>query len=269
VDTGYANVYGIDITERKQAEEDIKNYRHHLEELVQTRTAELTRANKKLQQEIDERRRLEKEIQEISERERKRLGHELHDSLGQQLAGISLLSKVVEKKLRAKSAKEATDVAEIIELVKQAMDQTRDLARGMHPVDLEEGGLAMSLQELAKRTENLFHIRCTFKYDESCEIDAPLMAVHLYRITQEAITNAVKHGKTKNIQIELVRRREGSVLTVKNDGLDFPKVFTARGPGMGLQIMGHRADIIGASLDIHKAAEGGTIVACSFPDQTR
>jgi len=95
------------------------------------------------------------------------------------------------------------------------------------------------------------------------------VATHLYRITQEAITNAIKHGKAKPIQVELARRKDDLVLTVENDGLDFPAEFEARGTGMGLQIMDHRADIIGASLDIHRAAEGGTMVICSFPDKRR
>jgi len=269
MDAGYANVYGIDITERKQAEEHITKYRHHLEELVQTRTAELTQANEKLLQEIEERRRLEKEILEISERERRRLGQELHDSLGQQLTGVSFLARVVEKKLAARSAEEAPDVAEITKLVKQAIDLARNLAYGMHPVGLEEGGIGPSLQELAGRMEKLFHIRCTFKHDKRIEIDDPSVAVHIYRITQETITNAIKHGKAKNIQVELASKRDEFILTVENDGLDFPEEFEARGTGMGLQIMDHRADIIGASLDIHKAAKGGTIVTCSFPNKTR
>ncbi len=94
------------------------------------------------------------------------------------------------------------------------------------------------------------------------------MATHLYRITQEAITNAIKHGKTKNIHIELGQKRDKSVLKVENDGLDFPEESVARGTGMGLQIMDQRADIIGASFNIHKAAEGGTIVTCSFSNKT-
>jgi len=254
---------------RIQAEADLMKHRHHLEELVRTRTAELTQANKKLRQEIEERKRLEKEILEISERERRRFGQELHDSLGQQLAGVSFLTKVVEKKLAARSAEETPNVAEITKLVKQAIDQARNLARGMHPVGLEEGGLMTSLQELAGRMQKLFHVHCTFKHDKSIEVADPSMAVHLYRITQEAITNAIKHGKTKNIQVELARQGDESVLTVKNDGLDFPADFEARGPGMGLQIMDHRADIIGATLDIHKAAGGGTIMTCSFLNRTR
>jgi signal transduction histidine kinase len=267
-DAGYANVYGIDITERKHAEEDLMKYRHHLEDLVQTRTAELTESNVKLLGEIEERKRLEKEILNISERERRRIGRELHDSIGQQFTGIAFMTKVLEQKLTTKSPDEATDASEIKELINQAMDQTRGLAKGLHPIDLDAGSLAAALQELAATTKKLFGIRCALKCDQPVTIDDAEVATHLYRITQEAITNAIKHGKAENIRVELHCGTDRSVLKVENDGLDFPEEFEARGTGMGLQIMDHRADIIGASLDIHKAAGGGTIVTCSFPNKT-
>jgi len=268
VDAGYTNVYGIDITERKYAEESLRKYQQQLEGLVQIRTAELTETNKKLLLEIEGRKRLEKEILNISEREQTRIGQELHDSIGQQFTGIAFMTKVLEQKLTEKLPDEATDAAEIKKLVNQAMDQMRSLARGLHPIDLDACSLTSSLQELAATTENLFGIRCTFKCDKPIPIDDAEVATHLYRITQEAITNAIKHGKTKNILVELARERDKYVLKVKNDGLDFPEEFEARGTGMGLQIMDHRADIIGASFDIHKAAEGGTILTCSFSNKT-
>jgi signal transduction histidine kinase/putative methionine-R-sulfoxide reductase with GAF domain len=267
-DSGYANLYGTDITERKQAEENLRNYRQQLEELVHIRTGELTETNKKLLLEIEGRIRLEKEILNISEREQKRIGQELHDSIGQQFTGIAFLTKVLEQKLTGKLPDEAADAAEIKKLVNQAMSQMRSLARGLLPVDLDTDSLTSALQELAATTENLFGIHCTFKYDKPIQIDDAEVATHLYRITQEAITNAIKHGKTKNIHIELGQKRDKSVLKVENDGLDFPEEFEAKGTGMGLQIMDHRADIIGASLDIHKAPEGGTIVTCSFSNKT-
>ncbi|MHC4583858.1 MAG: histidine kinase, partial [Planctomycetota bacterium] len=267
-DSGYANLYGTDITERKQAEENLRNYRQQLEELVHIRTAELTETNKKLMEEIEGRKQLEKEILNISEREQKRIGQELHDSIGQQFTGIAFLTKVLEQKLTKNLSDEATDAAEIKKLVNQAMGQMRSLARGLHPVDLDAGSFISALQELAATTENLFGIRCTFKYDRPIQIDDTEVATHLYRITQEAITNAIKHGKTNNIHIELGQKRDKSVLKIENDGLDFPEEFGAKGTGMGLQIMDHRADIIGASLDIHKAPEGGTIVTCSFLNKT-
>jgi signal transduction histidine kinase len=122
-----------------------------------------------------------------------------------------------------------------------------------------------SLQELAESTETLFGINCTFKCDKRIRVDNPEVAVHLYRITQEAITNAIKHGKAKNIQIDLTYDANKSILTVRNDGIDFPKEFEARNTGMGLQIMDHRVDIIEGSLDIHKGPKGGTIMTCTFP----
>ncbi len=266
-DSGYANVYGTDITERKHAEESLRKHQQQLEGLVQSRTAELTEANKKLMMEIEGRKQLEKEILNISEREQKRIGRELHDSIGQQFTGIAFLTKVLEQKLAAKLPDEATNAAEIKKLVNQAMDQMRSLARGLHPVELDAGSLTSALQELAATTENLFGIRCIFEYDELISIEDTEVATHLYRITQEAITNAIKHGKAKIIRIELFHEKDKSILTIKNDGLDFPEEFEARGSGMGLQIMDHRADIIGASFDIHKAAEGGTIVTCSISNK--
>ncbi len=267
-DSGYANLYGTDITERKHAEENLRNYRQQLEELVHIRTGELTETNKKLMLEIEGRIRLEKEILNISEREQKRIGQELHDSIGQQFTGIAFLTKVLEQKLTGKLPDEAAEAAEIKKLVNQAMSQMRSLAKGLHPLNLDTDSFTSILQELAVTTENLFSINCSFKYDKSIQIDDAEVATHLYRITQESITNAIKHGKTKNIHIELGQKKDKSVLKVENDGLDFPEEFEARGTGMGLQIMDHRADIIGASLDIHKAPEGGTIVTCSFSNKT-
>jgi len=268
-DVGYVNVYGIDISERKLAEEDLEKYRQHLEELVGTRTAELTQANIQLLEEIEARKLLEKEILNISEQERRKIGQELHDSLGQQLTGVAFMTKVLEKKLARKSLDEAVDVTKIATLVNQATEQARGLARGLDPIDLETGTLMSALQELATSTETLFGIHCVFKCNKPIEIDNTEAAVHLYRIAQEALTNAIKHGKAKNIQIGLTRSRNKHILTIRNDGLDFPKEFETRGTGMGLQIMDHRVDIIGGSLDIRKAPEGGTIVTCTFPNKKR
>jgi signal transduction histidine kinase len=263
-EAGYANLYGRDITERKQAEEDLRKHRQHLEELVQARTEELTEANKQLLQEIEERKRLEKALLDISERERRRIGRELHDSIGQQFTGIAFMVKVLEDRLATKLPDEAANIAEIAKLVRQAMDQTRGLAKGLHPVDLDAGSLVSALQEFAVTTEQLFGIRCTFKCVRSSPMDDTAVVVHLYRIAQEAVTNAVKHGGAKNIQIELACDGDNSVLAVRSDGLDFPGM-QVKGTGMGLQIMNHRAEMIGGSLDIRRGDKGGTVVTCVFP----
>ncbi len=261
--------YFRDITERKQAERDLRTYQEHLEDLVQARPAELTQTHERLRQEIQRRKRLEKGIPNISELEQRRVGRELHDSIGQQLTGIAFMTKALEQKLAAKSSSEASHVGEIAKLVTQTIDQARDLAKGLHPVDLDAGGLFSSLEELAEATQKLFGIRCTFKSDGPVEIGNNEVAVHLYRIAQEAITNAIKHAKAKNIHIELAYGPDESVLTVESDGLNFPTARLLRTTGMGLQIMHHRVDMIGGSLDIRKAPKGGAIVTCRFPNKKR
>ncbi|MHC4912588.1 MAG: PAS domain-containing sensor histidine kinase, partial [Planctomycetota bacterium] len=266
VDAGYVNIYGADITERKQAEEDLRKYRQHLEGLVEKRTVELTDANKQLLQEIEGRKLLEREILDIGEREQRRIGQELHDSIGQQFTGIAFMTKVLSRKLADKSPEEAADAAEIANLVNEAMDQTHGLAKGLHPIDLDADSLTSVLNELAVTTEKLFAIRCTFKTDGPILINDAVVAVHLYRIAQEDISTAIKHGKAKNIGIELACDSDKSFLMVKSDGKDFPGM-QVKSKGMGLQIMDHRAEMIGGSLDIRKAAEGGTIVTCEFPNK--
>jgi signal transduction histidine kinase len=215
--------------------------------------------------EIEQRKKLEREILNISEQEQRRLGQELHDSLGQHLTGISFMARVLENKLKEKKIEEAKAVAEIAKLVTEATDQARGLAKGLHPVDLDSGSLISSLQELAASTQHLFGIHCTFKYDKPITMSDNEAAVHLYRIVQEAVTNAIKHGRTKNIEIRLQCDDDNVVMTIENDGRDFPKEYEARGTGMGLQIMDHRVDLIGGTLNIRKGPKGGTIVGCTFP----
>lgn len=265
VDAGYVNVYGTDITGRKEAEEDLRRYRQHLEELVQARTAELTEANERLMKEIEQRKQLERELLDISEREKRLIGQELHDSIGQQFTGIAFMTKVLERRLGEKSPEEAEGAAEIRALVNEAMTQTRALARGLHPVGLDAESLMSALGELADNTAHLFGIACSFDCAEPVPIHDSDVAVNLYRITQEAVTNAIKHGKAKSIRIELTATDKRSLLRVENDGVAFSR---ARGkkPGMGLQIMHHRAEMIGGSLDINKGGRGGTVVICAFPN---
>jgi len=265
-EVGYVNLYGRDITERKQAEDDLRKYRQHLEELVQARTEELTEANKQLLREIEERRRLEREILAISERERRRIGHELHDSLGQQLTGIAIMTKVLEQKLDGRSLADSADAREIGQLVNRALEETRGLAKGLHPVDLGADGLMSALQELAAHTGQLFGIRCTFSCDRPVRIGDASVAIHLYRIAQEAVTNAIKHGKAENIVISLASDSNMPILTVRSDGLDFPEA-PPKDKGMGLQIMGYRAEMIDAWLDVRRDAPGGTVVTCAFSEK--
>jgi len=213
---------------------------------------------------VTERRELERELVEISERERQRIGYDLHDTLGQQLAGIAFLSKVLEQRLAAHNAAEATQAAQIVTFVNQAIEQARTLAMGLAPVTLETYGLVFALQELAASMEALFHCACKVSSHHAIHITDHAVAIHLYRIVQEAINNAVKHGKATQITITLALRREGGMmLMVHDNGAGFPTVVAER-PGMGLRIMHHRARMIGATLEVQRGAPGGACVICTL-----
>jgi signal transduction histidine kinase len=217
---------------------------------------------------ITERRRLERQVLEISEREQQRIGQDLHDSLCQQLAGIAFLGKVLQQKMGAKSLDEARDAEEIVSLIDDAITQTKALSRGLYPVRLEADGLMTALSELSRTVEKRFNIACRFDSDEPVLIHDGITAVHLYRIVQEAVNNAIKHGRATSIAISLKSDDGSSVLTIRNNGSPFRKVSKGR-KGMGLSIMQHRAGMIGASLEIRGDAEGGPVVACTFQNRVK
>jgi signal transduction histidine kinase len=213
---------------------------------------------------ITERKRLEKEILEISDREQRRIGQDLHDGLCQHLAGIELMSQVLERKVAARSKSDAARVGEIGRLVRESIGQTRLLARGLSPVTLESEGLMSALQELALNTEKMFHVTCVVKCDPPVLIHDHAAATHLYRIAQEAVSNAVKHGKAKNITISLKKIGDRNVLMVKDNGVGLPKA-RPNGKGMGLRIMQYRAGMIGGEAMVERDLNGGTTVICSVP----
>jgi len=212
---------------------------------------------------IIERRRLEKEILEASEQEQRRIGQDLHDGLSQHLTGVAFLSKGLAQKLDAKSKREAAEASKIAHLVNQAIVQTRDLARGLYPVNLEATGLVAALHELADQVATIFKISCRFRWDDSILVRDNTKATHLYYIAREAVNNAIKHGKAQAVVIGLDRVKDRVILTVKDDGIGLPEEVE-RTKGMGLHTMNHRARMIGASLAVKQDPAGGTMVACSF-----
>ncbi len=215
---------------------------------------------------LSERRMLEKEILNVSEKERAAIGQDLHDDLGQQLAGLWLLGDALRSNLAAQGSPEVAHADEIIHFVKEALAMTRSLARGLHPVAVLAGGLVSALNELAARTRDMFRIDCRFNCPQAIDIDNHT-ATHLYRITQEAVTNAVKHTDTKEIDIEISINRNQLVLSVKDQGKGKGNAETMpERHGLGLRIMRYRADLIGGLLDIQHHPSGiGTTVLCSVP----
>jgi signal transduction histidine kinase len=229
-----------------------------LEARVQQRTAALT-----LQ--MRERERLEREVLEISEREQRRIGHDLHDGLGQHLTGTALAGKVLADRLGDRILPEAADAERLVGLIEDAIELTRGLARGLSPVALEHDGLMMACRELAEQTSDRFQLDCRFSCDPPVVLDDPVAAAHLYRIAQEATTNAVRHGRARRIGIELARQSEQVMLTIEDDGIGLnEEAQRGRQPGLGLRIMAHRASMIGASFDVRRGAFRGTFVHCAL-----
>ena len=213
---------------------------------------------------ITERKRLEKEILEISDREQRRIGQDLHDDLCQHLAGIELMSQVLQQKLSKRSKAAAAHAAEIGRHVRDAIAQTRSLARGLSPVTLESEGLASALVELAAATEKLFGITCRVECPGPAVRQPLSVATHLYRIAQEAVTNAIKHGKGTEVLIRLENTGSNTVLKITDNGQGFAKLPPAES-GMGLRIMHYRSGMIGGNLTVENVRHRGTVVICSLP----
>jgi PAS domain S-box-containing protein len=207
-----------------------------------------------------ERRVLEEELLNVSSREQQRIGQDLHDSLCQQLAGIEFRNSVLVQQL-AKNPKAKAEAAQIGELIRNATKQARALARGLAPVEIESNGLMAALSRLAANAANLFRIACTFKCPKPVLLENRASGTHLYRIAQEAIGNAVKHGRAKTVLVGLKKLDDELVLTVEDDGAGFAQ-NTGPIEGMGLRIMEYRAEMIGAMLRIDSVEGKGTKVAC-------
>ena len=213
---------------------------------------------------ISERKRMEKTILKISEREQRRIGQDLHDGLGQHLTGIAFMSKVLEEKLSEVSVPESGDAAKIVRLVNDAIRKTKELSRGLLPVVSEANGLMSALKQRAGELEDLFQISCRFGCDEPVLIDDVNVATHLYHIAQEAVNNAIRHGKSRNIVIGLRSQNGVGILTIQDDGGGFPKKQVSH-PGVGLSIMNYRANMVGGSLKVSPSEDRGITVTCLFP----
>jgi two-component system CheB/CheR fusion protein len=213
---------------------------------------------------ITERKRLERELLEVGRREQERIGQDLHDGLGQQLTAIEFLCRVLEQRLEERSPEEAPRAAHIAEHVRKSIAYTRQLARGLAPVELGAGGLPASLEELAGHVSATFGVACVLEAQSMATVDDPALATHLFRIAQEAVTNAIRHGKARRVSIALDAGPEAIELRVRDDGSGYhPGSGTGR--GLGVPIMGHRATMVGGTVSIRNTEGGGTVVICRVP----
>jgi two-component system, NarL family, sensor histidine kinase UhpB len=249
---------------RQQAEEALRRAHDELEVRVLQRTAQLKAANSRLEASIAERRRLEHELLELTEKERRRIGLDLHDDLGQKLSGVALMTKGLQLQLAKNKSEQADAAAKIHTLVQEAMSHASDLAHDLATLDSGEHDLKAALEQLAAHAVRLFKIQCRFRAQGEIPGLEANTVKQLYKIAQEALTNAIKHGKAKRAAIELVRRGNQVVLRIINSGLPFPDL-RSKSTGMGLRIMNYRANLVGATLDVRANGTDGTAVTCALP----
>ncbi len=212
-------------------------------------------------------RRLEREIVEASEHEQQRIGRDLHDGLCQHLAAIGCVARSLADDLRARSLPEAGEAGKIEQLLHDSVVQTRDLARGIVPVLSGGAGLAVALDELAATTKSLTGMKVSFREEGEVRLDEPEVAMHLYRIAQEALNNALRHSHGTEVIISLCREGKSVRLTVADDGSGLPKNADTRA-GMGLRTMDYRARSLGTALEIRPRSPHGTLVSCACTTDT-
>ncbi len=213
---------------------------------------------------ITERKQLEAAALAAAEEERGRIARDLHDGLGQHLGGALFLSDLLQRDLRQREAAEAARAGQVHALVVEALQQARELARGLYPVPLEPDGLMIALQNLADRVARDRRMDCTFDADAAVLMPDQTLATHLYRLAQEAVNNALKHSGTARIEIRLNRRPDLLELSVRDFGKGLPA--NAPVPGLGMQTMRQRARLIGARLTVQNVPGGGAQVVCLLPN---
>ena len=221
----------------------------------------VTQRTEKLRQEIQERTRLQKELLEIAESEQRRIGQDLHDSLGQHLTATAMAGKLLAKKLADKSAAESAAAGRVVELTEEAIELTRKLARSLHPVELEANGLADALQQLAAQITQTFNVSCRFAAAGPLEVADIEARTHLYRIAQEAVSNAIRHGRAHHIVISFEGLGERRLLAVTDDGVGVSADARTK-KGMGLRIMDYCARMVGATFDLQNLPAGGARAVC-------
>jgi PAS domain S-box-containing protein len=230
-----------------------------IERSLEIRTAELKCASELLQQEMANREKLEEQIVQIAERERCRIGQDLHDGLGQELAGISLLGKTIADRLSSEGHSSGASAKQLSLFASQSIETAREIVRGLYPVVLARSGLLNALRDLALQCCKRYRIQCTVRSTGNTPELEKDLRIHAYRIAQEAISNAVKHGKATRIDLDLDSQNGRTSLTITDNGCGFR---SSREPsaGMGLHLMAYRARILGAQFQAKEADKGGVCI---------
>ena len=211
---------------------------------------------------LEHSRQLEEEIVQVSEAEQQRIGQDLHDGLCQFLAALSCSATALRGQLEKQHlVAESAHADDLARLLQSAVVETRDLARSLVPAHLNDVGLVVALDALAQSVTRLHRINCTFRFDGKGSDDDERVAVHFYRIAQEAISNALKHGKAQNIAIYLEETTDCLELRITDDGVGILENPGAN--GMGLAVMRYRARLSGGELSVDRLEEGGTRISCA------
>jgi len=227
-----------------------------------TAAIELAKALARIQVEVEHRQRLEAQLLTAVEQERERLGRDLHDDLSQRLAGAALMTRTLAKELKGRSAEDREKARALGDLLAEATSVARNLSRGLHPITLTANGLPKALEELAARVPQ--NVRFSWPSSKKLDLD-PSVALHVYRIAEEAVGNAVRHAKANKVTIEMrITPGRKIALTITDDGVGFRR---GAAEGMGLQNMRYRARIIRGTFKIASAPQRGTVVTCILPIQ--
>ena len=214
---------------------------------------------------VVERHRLQAQLSEAVWLEQRHLGQELHDTVGQELAGLSLIGKSLADRLRTQQSPDLERAEQLAEGLQTALGQVRNLAQGLFPAKVDEAGLAAALTHMVERTCQRHALDCTFDGDDAPPVWDRQAVAHLFYIAREAVTNAVKHARAKHIRVQLGGAEGRLRLVVQDDGMGLPaSAEEERRHGMGLRIMRHRAALIGATLEVGLVEGGGTVVRCTL-----
>jgi signal transduction histidine kinase len=246
----------------RKAKAEIQQAHGELELRIQERTMELSHANARLTAEVDYRLEAEKALLDISNREQRRMGQDLHDGLCQNLAGLRLLADVLGERLTAQASPDVKYIEKIEARLSEALAQADGVSRGLYPVELETNGFVAALREMTKNYSEIYSVSCQLVVRQDIYIEDSAVATHLFRITQEAVMNAIKGGKSSNIIVRIFAWEKKFALVIADRGIGFNP--SSQRKGMGLKIMEYRSRMVNAEFKLRARVGAGTLVSCSL-----